>query len=68
LKAIAAVLAPTKQITTPNTTLPSGTPLAASNIAANPNGMANTVWETLMNSAHRRIENFTTFTLPHFTV
>jgi hypothetical protein len=65
LNAIAAVLAPTRQISTPAKILPSGQPPAARNIAANPNGIANTVWENLMNSPHRRIENFTPFTLPH---
>jgi hypothetical protein len=68
LNAIAAVLAPTRQITTPPTTLAEGTPSAARNIEANPNGIANTVCSNLINSAHRKIENFTRFTLPHFTV
>jgi hypothetical protein len=68
LNAIAAVLAPTRQTITPPITLAEGTPPAARNIAAKPNGMAKTVCSNLINSAHRKIENFTLFTLPHFTV
>jgi hypothetical protein len=61
LNAIAAVLAPTKHTSTPNRTLPVGTPPAASNIAANPNGMAKIVWDILINSPHRLIsENICT--------
>jgi hypothetical protein len=52
LNAIAAVLAPTKQTTTPKITPPFGIPPAAKNIAANPNGIANTVCSNLINSAH----------------
>jgi hypothetical protein len=68
LKAIAAVLAPTKQLITPRKTFPVGQPPAATSMAASPNGMANTVWEILINSAHFKIENFTGTTLAHSTV
>jgi hypothetical protein len=55
LNAIAAVLAPTRQINTPTKIFPSGQPPAATNIAANPNGMAKIVWDILINSPHRWI-------------
>jgi hypothetical protein len=55
LNAIAAVLAPIKHTSTPNRTLPVGTPPAANNIAANPKGMAKIVWDILINSPHRLI-------------
>jgi len=66
LKAIAAVLAPTRHTSTPSHTRPAGIPSAATNIAPSPNGSANTVCSNLMNSAHFRMENFTFATLPHF--
>jgi hypothetical protein len=55
LNAIAAVLAPTRQINTPTKIFPIGQPPAATNIAANPNGMAKIVWDILINSPHRWI-------------
>jgi hypothetical protein len=61
LNAIAAFLAPTRQINTPTKIFPFGQPPAANNIAANPNGMAKIVWDILINSPHRLIsENICT--------